>query len=114
MRRKAKEREKDLARQRIARLLRLADEVYPEEPKLGLQYGELARRLALRTKVKIPRRWRWRYCKECGSFLYPGINADVRVRSRRFPHLVIRCRICGGIRRIPYLREKRARRVLHR
>ncbi len=109
MRRK-RVREKDLAKQRIERLLKLADEVYPSDPDLGLQYGELAKRLALRVKVKIPRRWRWRYCKECGSFLYPGINADIRVRERRLPHLVIRCQLCGGIRRIPYLKEKRAER----
>ncbi len=113
-RKKAKEREKDLAKQRIVRLLRLADEVYPSEPELGLRYGELARRLALRTKVRIPEEWKWRYCKGCGSFLYPGINADVRTRDRRLPHLVIRCRLCGEMRRIPYLREKRARRSASR
>ncbi len=111
MRRKVREREKDLARQRIVRLLRLADEVYSKEPELGLRYGELARRLALRTRVRIPKEWKWRYCKRCGSFLYPGINADVRIRDRRLPHLVIRCRLCGEVRRIPYLREKRVKRV---
>ncbi len=110
MRRRGRIKIRDLAAQRMRLLLRMADEVYPWEPELGLMYGDLARRISLRTKVKIPQEWRWRYCKRCGSFLYPGINADVRVRERRFPHLVIRCRLCGGIRRIPYLREKRSAR----
>jgi len=41
-------------------------------------------------------------CKRCRSFLRPGVNARVRIRSRRRPHLVITCLTCGQIRRIVY------------
>ena len=109
-RRRAKE--KAIAKERIVLLLRLADEVYKEDPDLALKYGELARRISERTRVKIPREWKWRFCKRCGSLLFPGKNAVVRVRDRRMPHLVIHCLRCGGIRRIPYLREKKFRRKL--
>ncbi|MCD6348480.1 MAG: ribonuclease P [Candidatus Korarchaeota archaeon] len=109
--RKDKRRERDLARQRIVRLLRMADYIYPQEPELAMKYGELARRLALRTRVEIPKEWKWRYCRRCESFLYPGINAEIRVREKRFPHLVIRCEICGSIGRMPYIKEKKLRRV---
>ncbi len=104
--------EKRIARERIVRLLRLADEIYREELDLALKYGELARRISLRTRVKIPREWKWRFCKNCGSLLFPGVNAQVRLRDRRMPHIVIHCLKCGSIRRIPYLREKRLRRSL--
>ena len=73
-----------------------------------MKYGELARKIAKRSKVKIPRRWKWRYCKRCGSFLRPGINLIVRTRPDRMPHIVLKCLVCGGVYRRPYLREKGA------
>ncbi len=105
--RRNKRREKDIARQRIVRLLRLADSIYIEEPELAIKYGKLARRIAQRSRVRIPREWKWRYCKRCKTLLYPGINARIRLKDRRFPHLIIKCELCGGIRRIPYLNEKK-------
>lgn len=102
---------RDIARQRIERLLTIADEIYPKEPDLGIKYGQLARSIALRSRVRIPEKWKWRYCKNCGAFLYPGVNAYVRARERRFPHLVIHCKLCGGTRRIPYMREKKPGKV---
>ncbi|MDK2464695.1 MAG: ribonuclease P [Candidatus Korarchaeota archaeon] len=105
--RRSKQRERRIARERIVWLLTLADAVAPERPDLAKRYGELARRISLRARVRIPRRWRWRYCRECKSYLIPGVNAAVRTRPRRMPHLVIRCLECGAITRRPYLREKR-------
>mgnify|MGYP000085342220 CR=1 FL=1 len=112
--RRNKRRERDLAEQRIIRLLRMADEAYLREPELAMRYGELAKRISLRTNVRIPKEWRWRFCKRCGGFLYPGVNAEVRAKGKRMPHLVIRCGLCGAIRRVPYLREKKARRSISR
>jgi len=109
--RRDRKRERDLARQRIIKLLRMADSIYKTEPDLAIRYGELARRISLRSRVKIPREWRSRYCKRCGTLLFPGLNATIRTREKRFPHIVIRCNVCGSIRRIPYLREKSSRRA---
>ncbi len=100
-------RERRIARERIVLLLTLADEVAGSRPALAERYGELARRIALRSRVRIPRRWSWRYCRECKSFLIPGVTATIRVRPKRMPHVVIHCHKCGGITRRPYLREKR-------
>ncbi len=84
----------------------LADSIYMREPELAIKYGELARRIAQRSRVRIPREWRWRYCKKCKILLYPGINAQIRLRGRRLPHIVIKCELCGEIRRMPYLSER--------
>lgn len=99
---RSRAREKEIASQRIRRLLRLADEIYKEDRNLAVAYGELARRIAMRARVRIPREWRWRFCKHCKRLLYPGINMSVRLRSRRMPHLVLRCGECGGVSRHPY------------
>lgn len=100
--RRDKKRERDIARQRIERLLSLADEIYMRDKELAISYGELARRISMRYRVRIPRKWSWRYCRNCKKFLYPGINMRVRIRSRRMPHIVMMCEECGGLNRHPY------------
>ncbi|MEM0017006.1 MAG: ribonuclease P [Candidatus Korarchaeum sp.] len=99
---RSKAREKEIASQRIRRLLKLADEIYREDKVLAMTYGDLARRIAMRSRVRIPREWRWRFCKHCKKLLYPGINMSVRARSKRMPHLVLRCDECGRVSRRPY------------
>jgi len=92
---------KDLARQRISILFRLALETYKQDMDLANRYVELARKISMRAKVRIPRRYRLLYCKRCGGLLVPGRTAAVRMRSRREPHLVIKCLKCGKIIRHP-------------
>jgi len=86
----------------VRRLLQLADEIYRRDKALAISYGDLARRIAMRSRVRIPKEWRWRFCRHCKKLLYPGVNMSVRARSRRMPHLVIRCYECGGVSRRPY------------
>ncbi|RLG48424.1 MAG: ribonuclease P [Thermoproteota archaeon] len=96
-----------IARERVVRLLRLADEIHLRDLELAEAYGELARRIAMRTRVRIPREWRWRYCRKCKRLLFPGITATVRVNSRN-RCVEIRCGRCGHVNRRPYVREKNA------
>lgn len=100
--RKAREKQRKIAEERIRILLTLADVVCTQDVQLAERYGELARRISMRTRVRIPAEYKWRYCKKCKRLLFPGINSIVRVRSRRYPHIVIRCKLCGGINRRPF------------
>jgi len=100
--------QKVVARERIVRLLKLADEMYLRDAELAEAYGELARRIAMRTRVKIPREWRWRYCRKCKRLLFPGVTATVRIDSKS-QCLEIRCGRCGHVNRRPYIREKEGR-----
>ncbi|MCS7386895.1 MAG: ribonuclease P [archaeon GB-1867-005] len=95
---------KDVALQRIIRLFELAEDVFLSNPKLADRYVELARRISMRCKVRIPRKWRKRFCHFCGAFLWPGINCRVRLRSNRMPHIVITCLKCGRQMRFPIRR----------
>lgn len=99
---RSRAREREIASQRIRRLLKLADEIYREDKDLAMAYGELARRITMRARVKVPTEWRWRFCKYCKKFLHPGVNMSVRTRPRRMPHLVLRCGECGRVSRRPY------------
>ena len=107
--RRDKRRRRRIARERIRRLLELADQVVSEDLELAERYGELARRISMRCRVRIPRAWKWRYCRYCKKLLFPGITARIRTRSDGTPRIVMTCLRCGGVNRRPILREKRSR-----
>jgi len=66
-------------------------------PTFARRYVGLARKLATRYKVKIPLKWRRRFCKNCNAWLVPGKNAQVRSRPGK---MVITCSDCGTVKRI--------------
>ncbi|MDH5806464.1 MAG: ribonuclease P protein component 4 [Candidatus Methanomethylicaceae archaeon] len=96
---------KDIAIQRIEGLFKLAIENVKSNPSLSDRYVEMALEISKRTRVRIPKKWKYFICKSCHSFLYPGIRSRVRIVPRRSPHVVITCLICGEIKR--YLIKKR-------
>jgi len=92
---------KQIALQRIHTLFRLAREVVHEDPKLAQRYVKIARKIAMRTKLRLPREYRRLVCRHCKSFILPGVNCRVRIQSRREPHVVITCLNCGKYLRVP-------------
>ncbi|ADT84092.1 ribonuclease P protein component 4 [Thermococcus barophilus] len=109
--RKKEQREKrKIALERINILFTLAERVFPYDKELANRYVEIALAVQQKAKVRMPRKWKRRYCKKCHSFLLPGVNAQVRLRQKRMPHVVIKCLECGHIMRYPYLREQKERR----
>ncbi|ENN96476.1 RNAse P, Rpr2/Rpp21 subunit [Methanocaldococcus villosus KIN24-T80] len=100
-----------IAYERIDRLMSLAE----EEAKKGnwervKRYVYLARRIAMKMRIKFPKKWKRRFCKKCLTFWIFGKNARVRVKSKRYPHIVITCLECGKIYRIPMIKEKKEKR----
>jgi len=65
-------------------------------PSFAKRYVELARKMASRHKVRIPQKWKSRFCKSCSAFLTPGRNSIIRMRSGM---QVITCLECKAIRR---------------
>jgi len=92
---------RQIALQRIHTLFRLAKEKIREEPELAQRYVTTARKIAMRTKLRLPKEYRRMVCRHCKGFIYPGVNCRVRLQQRREPHMVITCLICGKITRIP-------------
>ncbi|SEW01745.1 ribonuclease P protein component 4 [Halobacterium jilantaiense] len=62
------------------------------------EYVRLARRLAERNRLRLPREFRRFTCDACDAFLVPGRNARVRTRNG---HVVVTCD-CGTQARYPY------------
>lgn len=90
-----------IALQRIHALFRLAKQKIREEPELAQHYVDIARKIAMRTKLRLPIEYRRMVCRHCKSFIYPGVNSRIRIQQRREPHMVIACLVCGKHTRIP-------------
>jgi len=69
---------------------------------LAKRYVSLAGSIRKKTKAKMP--VGFRYCKECMLPLVPGVNCTVRLTGGK---IVTRCQHCGGLKRMPYTKEKK-------
>ncbi|MBS7650831.1 MAG: ribonuclease P [Candidatus Bathyarchaeia archaeon] len=101
---------KELASERIERLFELAGECFKESPHLADRYVELARKIGMKCRVRIPKHLKMRFCKGCGSYLVFGVNSRVRTRPEGYGRVVVTCLKCGMVKRYPMLREKTDRR----
>ena len=93
---------KKIARERIARLFELAGSEFASHPELSNRYVAIARKIAMRQRVRIDRQFRRQFCRHCSSFLVPGTTSRVRVRDDR---VVVTCLVCKTRRRYPIRRK---------
>jgi ribonuclease P protein subunit RPR2 len=88
-----------IAEERIDRLATLARAAVREgDEDRAREYVRLARRIAERNRLSLPRQLRRFTCDACDTYLVPGRNARVRLQSG---HVVVRCD-CGATARYPY------------
>jgi len=98
---------RQIAMQRIRKLFDLARKKIRDDPELAQRYAQIARKIAMRAKLRLPAEYRHHICRHCKSFIYPGVNCRVRVQQRREPHMAVTCQVCGETMRVP-LRKKRS------
>ncbi len=93
------EQQTKIALERIGVLFQEAETMFKEHPELSKRYMELARKIAMKYKVKFTKEQKLKFCKNCNAYLKQGINSTKRLNKGI---LVIRCKECGGLRRIKY------------
>jgi ribonuclease P protein subunit RPR2 len=98
---------KQIALQRVHTLFHLAKDVIHEDPELAQRYVKIARRIAMKTKLRLPKEYRSLICRHCKSFIYPGVNCRIRIQQRREPHMVITCMNCGKHSRLPLRKREK-------
>ncbi len=97
---KGKPREQQkIAKERIQVLFKQAKDMFKEDPKLSDRYVYLARKIAMKYKVKIPSKLKRRFCKHCYNFLVPSVNCRVRAQRGK---VVYYCLSCKKFTRLPY------------
>lgn len=89
---------KSSASEQIYKLFEQAEQQFNKKPELSHKYVKLARRLSMHYKIKIPEKYKRRFCKKCLSFLMPSKNARIRTKNGK---VIITCLNCKRITRIP-------------
>jgi ribonuclease P protein subunit RPR2 len=86
-------------RERVDRLEELASSAADDgDEKRAREYVRLARRVAERHRLRLPRRFRRSTCDSCDRYLRHGRDARVRTQGG---HVVVTCD-CGEQARYPY------------
>ena len=86
---------RQIAKQRMQILFIQAERVFRTNSKLASRYIEVARKIGMAAKVRLPTEYKRRICRNCNALLVPGNNCRVRVKQRREPHLAVTCLECG-------------------
>lgn len=94
---------KTVARERIRLLFLQARDAFREHPERSNRYVTLARRIAMRQRVRIDREFRRQYCHHCSAFLVPGQNMRVRVHRG---NVVVTCGLCNRKMRYRVVRPR--------
>ncbi len=93
-----KQKQKEIALQRIKILFRQAEEIFPKNKALANRYVSLARKIAMKVHATIPQELKRRMCKHCYGYLKAGVNARIRTRDGK---VIISCLECKKFMRIP-------------
>src|SRR3989344_3503218 len=80
-----------------------AKSIFKKNKKLSNRYVELARKIAMKVQLKMPKKYKRQFCKHCYSYLKPGVNSRVRINKN---HVVIYCLECKKYTRIPLGKRK--------
>ena len=83
---------KKIARERIEVLFEKAKNTFSTYPERSNRYVDLARRIAMRQRIRIDNEFRRRFCHHCYTYLVPGSNMRVRVHRSM---VVITCLVCN-------------------
>ena len=94
---------KRIAKQRIEVLFKQAKDTFKEDTKLADRYVQLARKIAMKYKVRIRPELKRRFCKHCYKYLMPGANCRVRMQKGK---VVYFCQSCKKFMRFPHLKKK--------
>ena len=71
-----------LARKSMKELFELAEKERVMHPERSHRYVEIARNISMRTRTRIPRHFKRRFCNRCHRFLY-GSNCRVRTKNKK-------------------------------
>jgi len=91
-----------IAVERIKILFNEAAKAFKKHPERSHRYVALARKIAMKTKVKVPKNLKRKFCSHCYKFLQPGVNCRVRTRNKK---LIYFCFSCRRFMRIPLLQR---------
>lgn len=104
-RRISKKQQQHIAKQRIDSLFTFAQQQIKQD---NLAYAKnairIARKIAMKTNLPLPKKYKINICKHCHQYLYPGITSRVRNHNGK---RTITCLHCHKYNRYPYKPKKK-------
>lgn len=90
-----KQQVRELAKERIEILV--AGALKERDAALASRQAGLAKKIAMRHRVRMPYKIRQLYCKKCKAFIVPGRTARVRIgrTGKKAKAVRITCALCG-------------------
>ena len=88
---------KEIAVERVEKLFEQASKEFKSYPERSHRYVKLALRVVAKSGIRVPRKFRRRYCRKCKKYLVSGVNAKIRTRDGK---LIVSCLECGACRRM--------------
>ncbi|MEM2333735.1 MAG: hypothetical protein QXZ62_04100 [Candidatus Caldarchaeum sp.] len=83
----------------VRKALEFAEKTYSESPENARNAVRLAMKICQKRRIRLPLELRRRFCRKCATPFAGSSTFTVRVRGRRSPHVVVRCKVCGHVRR---------------
>lgn len=88
---------KDLAKQRIKKLMQKAKNEYKKNPERSQRYAEIAWKIKQKTNISLPKKYRQKICRKCQNYLVSGETATIRTKNKK---KTIKCKKCNYTKRI--------------
>jgi ribonuclease P protein subunit RPR2 len=89
---KNKESVKKEALDKIHELFNEAKLIFNKDSNLSNKYVNIARKIAMKYTISVPRELKRQYCKHCYSYLVPGKNCRVRIQKHRVIYYCEKCK----------------------
>ncbi|MBU1199700.1 MAG: ribonuclease P [Nanoarchaeota archaeon] len=86
------EKQRKIALEHIEHLFKEAEKMFKTNSKLSDRYVHLARRIAMKYKVKLRSPLKKRFCKHCYKYLVPGSNCRVRLNDKSVTYFCEQCK----------------------
>ena len=84
--------QQQIAKKRIRFLFNEAKDVFKKDSKLSDKYVKLARRIAMKYKIKLSSDLKKKFCKHCHKYLVPSVNCRVRIHKHRLIYYCLECK----------------------
>ena len=76
----------------LERVNELFDEAKNSDSELARKYVKLARRIAMRVNLRLPKEIKIRFCRNCDAYLVPGKNLRVRKDKDKIIYYCLECK----------------------
>ena len=97
------EAQRNIALGRINALFKEAKITFKEQPELSYRYVQLAKKISMKYKVKLPSELKRAFCKHCNTYLVPSKNCRVRIQNKK---VIYACANCKGFMRFPLIKKR--------